>query len=250
MIESLDLIDEDSIQDEILPPDGEDQDRILKRINSSNLTLLRESVELRLSRIHLMQNVNNKYKDKLPDEVNENLIVMREVILSISQRLETEEKYNEIREALDALVEANPQELETATSDLLAHVIGHDSKTCNLLRFIHQNIIFACIWQLKISVTKEVMTGDVQGPSGWQICVLFANDVISISHKRREKSLGLPQDQSFWFEWILHMTINRNVDKLISCNLRICDLRISNQCDELTRDKWKRLFCNGDLMIC
>jgi len=175
---------------------------------------------------------------------------MRSVILSIAQRLETEERVNEIAKQLDAIVEANPHELETTTANIINDVLGRNSKTVTLLRFIHQNIIFACVWQLKLSVTSDVMTGDVQGPSGWQIVILFANDIISVSHRRREKSLGLEPDKSFWIEWILHMTINKDVTKLISCNLRICDLRVSETADENTKEKWRRKFCNGDLMIC
>jgi len=93
------------------------------------------------------------------------------------------------------------------------------------------------------------MTGDVKGPSGWQICVLFANDIISVSHRRREKSLGTPPEKSFWFEWVLNMMINKDVTKLLSCSLRICDLKIADEADDIYRDHIRRQFCNGDLLI-
>jgi len=240
------LITKEEENKDIKPFDKEEEINLLRRIDSRNIQLIRDSVELKLSRININYS-NEKYKG---DEYNESLIAMRSVILSIAQRLETQEKFNELVKAMDELVESKPQELETTTSSFIRNVLGENSKTCNLLRFIHQNIIFACVWQLKKSVTRDVMTGDVQGPSGWQIVVLFANDIISVSHRRREKSLGLPPEKSFWFEWILHMTINRDVTKLISCNLRVCDLRISDTADEATKEKWRRLFCNGDLMIC
>jgi len=61
--------------------------------------------------------------------------------------------------------------------------------------------------------------------------------------------MGTVPEKSFWFEWILHMTISKDVTKLMSCNLRISDLRISEDADEIYKDNLTRLFCNGDLII-
>lgn len=79
------------------------------------------------------------------------------------------------------------------------------------------------------------MTRDVRGPEGWKILVTFAKDTVSVTHYRREQSLGIdylfyfpfsfffhfwvltnlwilataPANEQFWFEWRLSMIFDK-----------------------------------------
>ena len=120
-----------------------------------------------------------------------------------------------------------------------------------MFKAIHQGIIHSCAYQLKARVTgTDIMTGDVRGPEGWQIVILFANDVISVSHRRREKSIDLtgPKDK-FWFEWVLHMTFDKDCKDLSAAVLKLVDLQINPIVPEDEREKITQRFCGGRLLI-
>jgi len=178
---------------------------------------------------------------------NENFLALKSVLLEIIQRFEPEETYKEINDILESFKDDNP-DLQHICNEILTN-IGIESTTAKLLKLITQNIIFVCIKKIKTSVTKEIMTGDVRGAVGWQIFILFANDIISVTHKRREKSLGTTEEKSFWFDWVLHMTFDVRMEAILSATLRITDLGFSNKTNEDTKNQINNLFCNGDLLL-
>jgi hypothetical protein len=122
--------------------------------------------------------------------------------------------------------------------------------TSAILKACTQAIIHVCTYQVKARLPTDVLTGDVRGPEGWQIVVLFAHDVINVSHRRREKSLDAFGSQfEFWFEWLLSMCFDKNMQGLQSATLRICKLEFGQNIDARKKDELTRLFCGGDLLV-
>lgn len=170
------------------------------------------------------------------------LIAIKKVIMGVAQQVEEESKQKEIETTLTKIFETSYHgELELLVKDLFTKTIGKDSKTARIFKAIHQGIIHSCTYQIKAKVTPDILTGDVRGPEGWQILILFANDVISISHRRRERSIDLtgPKDK-FWFEWALHMTFDKDLKDLNAAVLKIVDLQISGNVDNDEKEKIKQ----------
>jgi hypothetical protein len=186
------------------------------------------------------------------DEANSIRFAIYKVIMGVANQVETPEKARKIQEGVEKLLDANFRgEMEIVLQNLFESVIGTDSKTCRVFKGIHQGIIHSCAYQLKARVTgTDIMTGDVRGPEGWQIVILFANDVISVSHRRREKSIDLtgPKDK-FWFEWVLHMTFDKDCKDLSAAVLKLVDLQINPNVPEDERERITQRFCGGRLLI-
>eukprot|EP00028_Trichosphaerium_sp_Am-I-7-wt_P004770 CAMPEP_0168522598 /NCGR_PEP_ID=MMETSP0405-20121227/9441_1 /TAXON_ID=498012 /ORGANISM="Trichosphaerium sp, Strain Am-I-7 wt" /LENGTH=498 /DNA_ID=CAMNT_0008544227 /DNA_START=40 /DNA_END=1536 /DNA_ORIENTATION=+ len=215
-------------------------------MTKSTLNQLRDSVANRLSII------GRSAKTTKPDEASDSpdMRAVKRAVLAVAKELETQERYNKIRDEFDRVIsEGYDGDLQLIVEQLFKNAIGTDSKTARVFKSIHQNIIFACAYQIKSTVTTGFMTGDVRGPEGWQIAVLFASDVISISHRRREKSLGTKDSDSFWFEWVLHMTFDCEMKDLQGTALKIIDLQFDGNPDVRFKEKITNAFCGGDLLI-
>ena len=71
----------------------------------------------------------------------------------------------------------------------------------------------------------NTMTKDVRGPEGWRILISFTKDTTTVTHYKREESLGVyyiqnkrvlmfvlasaPPTERFWFEWKIHMIFDK-----------------------------------------
>eukprot|EP01120_Amphizonella_sp_Union-15-10_P009063 TRINITY_DN3361_c0_g2_i1.p1 TRINITY_DN3361_c0_g2~~TRINITY_DN3361_c0_g2_i1.p1 ORF type:complete len:273 (-),score=43.67 TRINITY_DN3361_c0_g2_i1:39-857(-) len=230
--------------------------------NQEGFDSLRDSLSMRL-RAFAMKNTTDSMK--LPstkevyqelmsshrEKVNETeLIAIERVINSVAAELETVEQQARIKESLTQLLSKNYSgDTQPLVQKLFLETIGVNSKTARVFKAIHQNIISCCQYQIKSSVTNNgLMTGDVRGPEGWQICVLFAHDVVNITHRRREKSLGQTEYQ-FWFEWVLHMTFDKELQTLNAAVLKIVDLQFEGNPSPDIREEIEKRFCYGRLHV-
>eukprot|EP01120_Amphizonella_sp_Union-15-10_P015081 TRINITY_DN7636_c0_g1_i1.p1 TRINITY_DN7636_c0_g1~~TRINITY_DN7636_c0_g1_i1.p1 ORF type:complete len:498 (+),score=92.61 TRINITY_DN7636_c0_g1_i1:101-1594(+) len=229
--------------------------------NHEEFDFLRDSLSTRL-RAFAFKNATDSMKLPSSKDVEEShfpqrekvneaeLIAIERVINAVAAELETEEQQLKIKSSLTELLSKNYSgDLNPLVQKLFTDTIGENSKTAKVFKAIHQNIISCCQYQIKSTVTNNgLMTGDVRGPEGWQICVLFAHDVVNITHRRREKSLGHTNFQ-FWFEWVLHMTFDKELQSLNAAVLKIVDLHFEgNPSPEVKEDIEKR-FCYGRLHV-
>jgi len=141
-------------------------------------------------------------------------------------------------------------DLEGLVEDLLRTTIGVDSKIAQVLKVIHQNIIFTAVFQLKSKVPMTTMTRDVRSREGWRINVSFVNNVIVVSHKRREQSLATaPPEEQYWFEWELRMTFDKDLTEMESATLRITDLQFGDKTSQKKKEEIKLAFSSGSLIV-
>eukprot|EP01121_Diplochlamys_sp_Union-15-3_P017039 TRINITY_DN592_c0_g1_i2.p1 TRINITY_DN592_c0_g1~~TRINITY_DN592_c0_g1_i2.p1 ORF type:complete len:456 (+),score=69.12 TRINITY_DN592_c0_g1_i2:109-1476(+) len=226
--------------------------------NIKELEHLRDTVSCRLSFLGRdIQKAAYDYPLESPvglkkESINKaDMLAIQQVITSVTAQLETKEKQQKIKEEIDRMIALNYEgDMQLLVENLFRNHIGLDSKTAKVFKAIHQNIIFSCAYQIKVNVTKNmIMTGDVRGPEGWQICVIFANDVVSITHRRREKSIGQNENDKFWFEWVLHMTFDKEMDNLNAAVLKIVGLQFEGVPEQSTREQIEKMFCFGDLLV-
>jgi len=145
----------------------------------------------------------------------------------------------------------NPSYDEQTTEHLATKVLGLETKTFALLRSITQDIIFAGIYHIKTTLHDlGTLTGDVSGPTGWRVIVLFQTQQVTVYHRRREKSLGTKENEGFWFEWVQSMTFDKDVKNLLSCTLKITDLQFDANIPEEKKEHVARVFRNGNLILC
>lgn len=226
------------------------------------LNVLRESITMRLSKQGLGVVVTQEEKrlsvklqssGSLTPKTSKNLpivVAIRRVVNAIADQLETPEQAKVIADEL-----AKPEN-ETYEGDMemlvesLFHVIGHDSKTSKVFKALTQAIIHTATYQIKTKIKTNIMTGDVRGPDGWQIVVLFAHDVINITHRRREKSLDSEGPKhSFWYEWVLHMVFDKKMGDLASATLRVSDIGYGADIDPNYQEIVCHTFGNGNMII-
>jgi len=140
--------------------------------------------------------------------------------------------------------------MELFIESIFTDAIGLDSKTARVLKAIHQNIIFIGVFQLKSKVPMTTMTRDVRTREGWIITVLFVNNVVVVSHRRREQALATaPHDEQYWFEWELRMTFDQNLTDLESSNLSITDLGFDPNINPRKREEIKSALSSGNLIV-
>jgi len=168
-----------------------------------------------------------------PNDIPEvrNMVAMKEVakvIMGVAQRLEESQKVKELKDYIQQiLLKENFSDLEFEVADIFEK-LGVESKTAKLFQAIHQNIIFAAVFQLKVKVPNLTLTRDVRTREGWRISVVFSNNIVTVIHRRREQSLATaPSDEQFWFEWELRILFDQQMTKLHSAMLRITDLGFS-----------------------
>jgi hypothetical protein len=226
------------------------------------LNALRESITLRLSRQGLgvivtkeEKRLSTKLLDRgsLTAKGSKNLpivVAIRRVVNAIAAELETPEQAKAIADEL-----AKPEldtyegEMELLVENIFT-VIGHDSKTSKVFKTLTQAIIHTATYHIKANLKSDIMTGDVRGPDGWQIVVLFAHDVINITHRRREKSLdSLGPKHQFWYEWVLHMVFDKKMGDLASSSLRISDIGWGPEIDPAIKEHISTTFGHGNMII-
>lgn len=226
------------------------------------LNRLRESITLRLSRQGLgvivtkeEKRLSTKLLDRgsLTAKSSKNLpalVAIRRVVTAISNELETPEHAKKIQEELSKSdFEVYEGEMELLVEQLF-NVVGHDSKTAKVFKTLTQSIIHTATFHIKTNLKTQIMTGDVRGPDGWQIVVLFAHDVINITHRRREKSLDtLGPKHQFWYEWVLHMVFDKKMGDLASSTLRISDIGYGPDIDPAVKETIATAFGDGNMII-
>jgi len=177
---------------------------------------------------------------------------IRRVVNAIAEQVETPEKTKEIAAYLGKPeYDSYDGDLEIWVEQLFKECIGETSKVAAILKACTQAIVLCCTFHVKSKIPSDILTGDVRGPEGWQIVILFANDLINVSHRRREKSLGTIKKKpppicltvathafvhfllnldsyggtkEFWFEWLLNMCFKKDLNDLQSALLKIVGL--------------------------
>jgi len=176
---------------------------------------------------------------------------IKTVVLEIALRLENKDTFDLIKSEFDLLLQQEKYgDLELVLESLFQRAIGVDSKTTRVLKAIHQNIIFSGVFQLKSTVPMTTMTRDVRSREGWRINVLFNNNVVAVSHRRREQSLATaPADEQYWFEWELRMVFDKDMTDMESSLLRITDLGFDDNINPKKREEIKKALSGGNLII-
>jgi len=140
--------------------------------------------------------------------------------------------------------------MQLVVQDLFEQKIGTTSKTAKVFKAIHQNIIFTAIFQLKSKVPITTMTRDVRTKDGWRINILFTQNVVSVSHRRREQSLATaPSDEQYWFEWELRIVFDKELKDIESTLLKITDLGFSENINPKKRAELSSAFSCGNLIV-
>jgi len=199
----------------------------------------------------------NKAPSTIQQRDQTSWLVVKEVakvVMELATRLETEEQQVKIKQEFDRLLFNNSNhsfgDLESLMESLFKNVIGTDSKTARVLKAIHQNIILTGVFQLKSKVTMNTMTRDVRTRDGWRINVFMGNNVVVVSHKRREQSLATaPKDEQYWFEWELRMTFDRELSSMESSVLKITDLEFDAEIKPHKKVQISRAFSSGNLIV-
>jgi len=175
---------------------------------------------------------------------------MRRVVLQIANHLEKPDVFQLMTQKFDALLKMQKYgEMEFILEDLFKE-IGMDTKTARVLKAIHQNMIFTAVFQLKSKVPMTTMTRDVRTRDGWRINVVFVNNVVCISHRRREQSLAIaPADEQYWFEWELRMVFDQEMTDMQSSGLTITDLGFDDNISARKKEEIKKAFSCGNLIV-
>eukprot|EP01087_Luapelamoeba_hula_P018470 TRINITY_DN5950_c0_g1_i2.p1 TRINITY_DN5950_c0_g1~~TRINITY_DN5950_c0_g1_i2.p1 ORF type:complete len:446 (+),score=51.80 TRINITY_DN5950_c0_g1_i2:182-1519(+) len=177
---------------------------------------------------------------------------IREVVKSISERLENSDQHKLNMLKLDELVRSKfTGDMQLVMEDMFTQAIGVNSKTARVFKMIHQSVIFVPIIILKTTVTKDLITRDDNSPEGWRIPVTFNQDSITICHIRRELPLaGAKADESqFWYEWQLKMTFDPEMLDLVSSELRVTHLHTGEGLNPKLKEVLQRVLHNGDLLV-
>jgi len=175
-----------------------------------------------------------------------------DVVADVASRIENDSSFlDKIKSGLEKLSSKNSfGDLELECQSMFEQIIGMDSKTAKVFSAIHQNIIFAGIFQLKSKLPLDVMTRDVRSREGWLISVQFLSNVTIITHKRREQSLATAKaEETFYFEWHLIMYFDKNMNNLESATLKITDLVFSPEASISFRMNIQRQLSAGSLIV-
>jgi len=173
------------------------------------------------------------------------------VINDLAIRLESEELQLKIAKRFEEILQREKfSDLEGLVEDLFRNTIGINSKIGKVMKVIHQNIIFTAVFQLKTKVPMTTMTRDVRSREGWRINITFVNNIVVVSHKRREQSLATsPPEEQYWFEWELRITFDKNLLEMESATLRITDLQFGEKISPRKREEIKLALSSGSLII-
>ena len=116
-----------------------------------------------------------------------------------------------------------------------------------ILKLINQSIVLCGMQELKEGLLKGIMTKDVRTSDGWRIVISINDDIIQVSHIRREQSLDEFGDRSnhFEFEWELRMTFDKHMIAMNATRLRIDSLDISQVENPDKRSELQKLLIDG-----
>jgi len=195
----------------------------------SSFRLSEELVKDKLEDVGIIEAEEKKDEEK---NINKNILKeVARVVIQLAERLEDQEQQAKIRKKFDELLQRDKfPDLEGILDDMFKEIIGTKSKVAKVLKVIHQNIIFTAIFQLKSKVPMTTMTRDVRSREGWRITVCFTNNVVMVSHKRREQSLATaPPEEAYWFGWELRMLFDAELTELESAFLKITDLQFGEK---------------------
>ncbi|KAL6068590.1 hypothetical protein QOT17_008016 [Balamuthia mandrillaris] len=173
--------------------------------------------------------------------------------VSVAKELDPEEKMLDIERAFDDLDSVSHNlDSQLLMKDVVERARMQDTRTCQVFKTIHQNIIFTGAYLIKTNITKTLMTKDVRTKDGWTVHVLITPSAVIVTHTRKETSLetnvAKPVDK-FWFTWELQLHFERDMSKLRAARLRITDLTFTPDTSEPNREKLMSIFCNGQLHV-
>eukprot|EP01118_Nematostelium_gracile_P018303 TRINITY_DN8099_c0_g1_i1.p1 TRINITY_DN8099_c0_g1~~TRINITY_DN8099_c0_g1_i1.p1 ORF type:complete len:383 (+),score=138.86 TRINITY_DN8099_c0_g1_i1:74-1150(+) len=257
-----------NIPDRIVDAIKKSAEEIKLQKRKSEQLIIEQMEERTISNFRLSSSINSEAlraieaEDKIEDiitietkkEKNVNKGIVREIYRVLSQlalRLEDVETQNRIKRKFDEILQKDSfGELQYLVEDVFQNTLSADSKVARVLKAIHQNIIFCGVFQLKSKVPSTGMTRDVRTKEGWRINVNFNNNVVSVSHRRREQALATaPEDEQYWFEWDLRMLFNKDLDRLESANLKITDLQFGEKISIRKKEEIKKALSGGNLIV-
>lgn len=227
--------------------------KLLSKVNLKNsqdeLNLVRDKINQRLSQRGIGVIISKEEKE-VKDKNYSTILSMKRVITGISKELETPELHQMIVDEL-----SKPEHMSFAGDievwvENFFNTVGTEIKTAKLLKAVTQSIIHIATYHIKTKIKNDIMTGDVRGPEGWQIVILFAREVIYVTHRRREKSIdALGPKSQFWYEWELNIVFDKKLNDITSTTLKITDIGYGEDIDIKNKEKLSNLFCNGNLFI-
>ncbi|KAH3764773.1 hypothetical protein Pelo_3357 [Pelomyxa schiedti] len=182
------------------------------------------------------------------DQAKANFFEIRDVIVSVADWLEQKTVLESVVHFFaDVEASGKIKQSNYVVSDLFFNVLGESSKTVRLFKAIHQNIIFVGVYALRTQLTGLPLTKDFRGKEGWRVRVIFANNIVTVRHTRRE--LSCDAKNKFWFEWCLTMTFDSAMLDMHSASLRVSSLVFETPMQDHVKQYVKQILCNGSLML-
>jgi len=204
----------------------------------------------RLAKRIEIEDLSGTFYKAAAQEQNEksHLQTVCEIVAEVASRLETVEKAEQIKKLLKEIYDTNKDNANTDIhylfKEFFRDILTEDCKTTKLFKVINQSVIFPAAYHLKTAVATE-MTKDVRSSDGWRINIFFGNDVIAVTHFRKEQ--GMKED--FEFEWELRMTFDKELTDLQATLMRIIDLKFSDSYPSEKRQLLKQILVHGRLML-
>lgn len=122
-------------------------------------------------------------------------------------------------------------------SKFVTETIGGDSKVARVLKTCQQNIIAPVIIELKLNICKTLIFKDA---GGWKIHISVRDDVVIITHIKKQKDFATP---SLWsFAWMLRMEFPKDMSFMSRVSLSIPELDFSPEISQEKKIEIENMF--------
>eukprot|EP01112_Ceratiomyxa_fruticulosa_P022515 TRINITY_DN826_c1_g1_i1.p1 TRINITY_DN826_c1_g1~~TRINITY_DN826_c1_g1_i1.p1 ORF type:complete len:313 (-),score=59.18 TRINITY_DN826_c1_g1_i1:419-1357(-) len=169
-------------------------------------------------------------------EVSEKGDVVYQLFLRLSYFLEGELKAQKIASSYTRYIKKTGDMSQQMLS-FLGEIIDDQSITMKILKVCHQKILLPGYYTLKSQIHPDLPFRDARG--SWRIIITINPDEITVVHRKRQQSTSANTEGApdFEFEWVLTITFDKELNSMQDCSVRVCDITIRNDIDEIKKAK-------------
>lgn len=179
----------------------------------------------------------------------------------ITNRLELDEVRIAVSTALSKFISDAGDNLDYRTyiQELFTN-LPEESPSVKLFKVVNQSALFLAITHMKLSLmsaktslknSEALQTKDIRSSDGWRVKIKISNTGISVSHVRKEQSLGEPFVADYWdVKWRFTIEFSPGMSQLLSCNIEVLNMTFGKKIPASMKKEIQRVYyetINNDL---
>lgn len=133
----------------------------------------------------------------------------------------------------------------------LFKTFDEDSPSVKLFKMVNQAALFVAITHMKLNIAQcattlsadALMTKDVRTADGWRVEIGISSTSISVTHVRKEQSLGQPFAPDYWdVQWCFTVNFSPDMSKLQYSSMQVLNMEFGSKISPKVRAEIKRVY--------